>query len=80
LDIQTPANTDKEILVVAGEKETSFAKAMARQLASQIPNAKGMLIPKLGHVWNLQDPILFSQILRWWFAGDSFDQERVRLL
>jgi len=78
LDIQTPANTDKEILVVAGEKETSFAKAMARQLASQIPNAKGILIPKLGHVWNLQDPVLFSQILRWWFADEPFDFQKVR--
>jgi pimeloyl-ACP methyl ester carboxylesterase len=78
LDIQTPANTDKEILVVAGEKETPFAKAMARQLAAQIPNAKGMLIPKLGHVWNLQDPILFSQVLRWWFADEPFDLRKVR--
>lgn len=31
-DIQTPTHTEKEILVAAGEKETPFAKAMARQL------------------------------------------------
>lgn len=79
LDIQTPVNTDKEILVAVGEKETPFAKAMARQLVAQTPNAKGMLIPKLGHVWNLQNPIVFSQVLRWWFAGDPFDLRKVQI-
>jgi pimeloyl-ACP methyl ester carboxylesterase len=80
LDIRTPIQTNKEILVAAGEKETPFAKAMARQLVAQIPNVKGIWIPGLSHVWNLQDPVLFCQILRWWFAGESFDQENVRFL
>lgn len=79
LDIQTPIESDREILVAAGEKEAPFAKAMARKLAAQIPNAKGIFIPKLNHVWNLQDPVLFNQVLRWWFDGESFDQRNVIL-
>jgi len=80
LNIQTPINSGKKILVVAGEKETPFAISMARQLTAKIPNAKGVLMPGLGHVWNLQDPGLFNQVLRWWFAGEPFDQEKVRFL
>jgi pimeloyl-ACP methyl ester carboxylesterase len=78
LGIQTPTHSDKEILVIAGEKETPFAKAMARQLTAQIPGAQGIIIPKLGHVWNLQDPVLFGRVLRWWFAGEPFDFRKVR--
>jgi pimeloyl-ACP methyl ester carboxylesterase len=77
LDIHTPLDMEKEILVAAGEKETPFAKAMARQLVAQIPHAKGIMIPKLGHVWNLQDPELFAHVLRWWFAGEPFDLQKV---
>lgn len=66
--------------MAAGEKETPFAKAMARQLVAQIPNARGVLIPSLGHVWNLQDPVLFSQVLRWWLGGEPIDPEKVRFL
>ena len=80
LDIRAPTHTDKEILVVAGRKETPFAKAMARQLTRDIPGARGMIIPGVGHVWNLQDPRLFAQVLRWWFAGEAFDMQRVRFL
>ena len=73
LDIRAPIHTDKEILVIAGGKETPFAKSMARQLTRIIPGARGMIIPGVGHVWNLQDPQLFAQVLRWWFGGKAID-------
>ena len=78
LDIQTPVKTKKEILVVAGENETPFAKTMARRLTNQIPGAVGIFIPNSGHVWNLQDPALFAHVLRWWFAGESIDTEWIQ--
>jgi len=78
LDIQTPIQTDKEILVIAGSKETPFAKAMARKLTRIIPAARGMTIPGVGHVWNLQDPQHFAQVLRWWFGGKAFDGQGLR--
>jgi hypothetical protein len=54
-------------LVAVGGKETPFARSMARKLVSQIPGAEGILIPGLGHVWNMQDPQLFAQVARAWF-------------
>jgi pimeloyl-ACP methyl ester carboxylesterase len=67
LDIRTPVNTSIPVLVVVGGRETPFAKSMARDLTHQIPGAKGIVIPGLGHVWNMQDPQLFAMIARSWF-------------
>ena len=78
MDIQTPVDTKKEILVVVGEMETPFAKMMARRLTQQIPGAVGIIIPNLGHVWNLQNPDLFAHVVRWWLAGESIDMEWIR--
>jgi pimeloyl-ACP methyl ester carboxylesterase len=74
LDIRTPVNTSIPVLVAVGSKETPFAKSMACKLAQQIPGAKGILVPGLGHVWNMQDPQLFARVIRAWFAkGDILE-------
>ncbi len=78
MDIQTPLDTKKEVLVAVGEMETPFAKMMARRLSQQIPGAVGIMIPDSGHVWNLQNPDLFAHVVRWWFAGESIDMEWIR--
>jgi pimeloyl-ACP methyl ester carboxylesterase len=66
LDIRTSENTRIPVLVAVGGKETPFARSMARRLVRQIPAAKGIILPGLGHVWNLQDPQLFAEVVRTW--------------
>jgi len=66
LDIHTPRDTSIPVLVAAGSRETPFARGMARSLVRKIPASKGVLIPGLGHVWNLQDPQLFAEVVRTW--------------
>ena len=66
LDIRTPVNTSIPVLVAVGGRETPFARSMARRLVRQIPAARGIILPGLGHVWNLQDPQLFARIMRKW--------------
>jgi len=66
LDIRTPADTSIPVLVAVGGKETPFARFMARRLVKQIPAAKGILLPGLGHVWNMQHPQLFAEVIRTW--------------
>jgi pimeloyl-ACP methyl ester carboxylesterase len=78
MDVQTPIHTDKEVLVIAGENETPFAKTMARRLTRQIPSAVGIFIPNAGHVWNLQKPDLFARVVRWWFSGESIDMDWIQ--
>jgi len=68
LDIEMPSKTISPTLVVVGQKETFFAKQAARQLSRSIPGARGVMIPKVGHVWNLQAPDLFADTVRAWLA------------
>ena len=66
LDIRTPVETSIPVLVAVGGKETPFARSMARSLVRQIPAARGIILPGLGHVWNLQNPQLFARVMRKW--------------
>jgi pimeloyl-ACP methyl ester carboxylesterase len=67
LDIRTPVNTSIPVLVTVGSRETPFAKSMAHNLTHQISGAKSIVIPGLGHIWNMQDPQLFARVARSWF-------------
>lgn len=64
--IVTPARANRLLLVAVGQKETWFAKRMARQLHHTIAGATGVMVPGAGHVWNLQLPALFSEMVRAW--------------
>jgi pimeloyl-ACP methyl ester carboxylesterase len=75
LDIRTPVRTSIPVLVAVGGKETPFAKSMARSLVRQIPGARGIIIPGLGHVWNMQDPQLFASVARAWFNEGKLPAE-----
>ncbi|RPI31835.1 MAG: alpha/beta fold hydrolase [Chloroflexota bacterium] len=66
LEIETPVHFERPVLVVVGEKETFVARDMARKLAREIPGARGYVAPKVGHVWNLEAPGLFTDTLRAW--------------
>ncbi|MFC6591991.1 alpha/beta fold hydrolase [Deinococcus lacus] len=59
-------DTSNPVLVLAGERETLSAKQAARQLAAKLPNAQAWTVPKVGHVWNLEQPDLFSKVLHDW--------------
>lgn len=77
-DIRTPVRTGSPTLVVVGEKETWAAKSMARRLVATIPGAAGRVAPG-GHVWNLQHPALFAEVVRAW-VGDRPLPMELRLI
>ena len=77
LEFRTLVNTSIPVLVVVGGKETLFAKAMARKLTHRIPGAKGIIVPALGHIWNMQDPQLFARVTRKWFIDGTVPQELI---
>jgi len=56
--IQVPA------LVVVGDEDTLTPPDMARTLASNIPNAKLEIIPRAGHLSNIEQPEEFNRALR----------------
>ncbi|MEU7900212.1 alpha/beta fold hydrolase [Nonomuraea sp. NPDC049152] len=49
-------------LVLSGEKDKPNI-AHARQIAAAVPGAELRLVPDVGHLWNLEQPELFSRTL-----------------
>lgn len=73
-DIRTPINATNPILVAVGEKETSFARIMSIRLVRMLPESKGVVIPGVGHMWNLESPDLFTGLVRSWFLKGVLPQ------
>ncbi len=65
-DLTLPQATTSPLLAVVGEKETLPAKDAAHEIVATVPGARGVLVPKAGHVWNLEAPDLFSDMVRAW--------------
>lgn len=62
-------------LAVAGSRETFVAKDMVRVLIKDAPHAMGGIVKDAGHVWNLQFPRLFSDMVRAFFNEKPLPQE-----
>ena len=75
-DIRLPVNCQLETLVVVGEKETFAAKDMARKISAGLPKGKGLIIPGVGHAWNLQEPDVFAAVATDWLEGRPLDTSR----
>jgi pimeloyl-ACP methyl ester carboxylesterase len=61
---------DVPVLVMMGEKDYEVIKESARDLIKAIPHSEAYLVPKQGHVWNMESPGLFNQVLRSFIKGD----------
>jgi pimeloyl-ACP methyl ester carboxylesterase len=53
-------------LIVAGEKEYAVTRQSARDLIMAIDGAQGRTALRMKHNWNMQDPELFTQMVRSW--------------
>ncbi|NUM46564.1 MAG: alpha/beta hydrolase [Anaerolineales bacterium] len=79
-EIPTLTENQVPLLVLVGEKETFLAKQAARHLAKTIPHAHGYTVPALGHVWNLQNPDLFTETVRAWVNEKTLPSELRRIV
>lgn len=66
MSLQLPTETSVPLLVAVGERETWFAKQSARKIVATVPGAQGVVAPAAGHVWNLEKPQLFADMVRAW--------------
>ncbi|ATB30116.1 hypothetical protein MEBOL_003571 [Melittangium boletus DSM 14713] len=64
-----PTRATVPTLVAVGERETLPARRAARTLVATLTGARGVQVPSLGHVWNLQAPDLFTALVRAWSTG-----------
>jgi len=66
VSLRLPSQTATPFLALVGENETYFAKAAQRKIVASIQGAKGAIVPAVGHVWNLEQPELFCDVVRSW--------------
>lgn len=77
-----PQNLDKvtaPTLAVVGEKDTVPAKRSVSHLQDVMPNAKGYIVPRVGHQWNAENRELFSEMIRLWITSESVPEEFLRI-
>lgn len=77
--IETPSEARAPVLVAVGQKETPIAKTMARQLVAEIAGARGVAVPGVGHMWNLEAPDLFCGMIRAWVMDRALPAALVAL-
>lgn len=68
-------HADVPVLVMDGGKEYKVIKESAQDLLEVLPNATGITAPKLGHVWNIENPDLFNRVLRSWIMDENLPEE-----
>lgn len=77
--IVTPPDPHTPVLVAVGSKETPVAKAMARRLCQTMAGARGAMVPGAGHLWNLQFPDLFADMVRAWITDQPLPRQLLPL-
>ena len=75
----TLAHVDNLTLVVAGSSETDIIKQAVVDITHMMPNAQGRLAPGLGHGWNVENPDLFSAMVRAWIIDQPLPQALRRI-
>ncbi len=77
--IELPHKVQSPVLVVVGQKETIVAKHAAQQLIKEMEGARGVMVPGVGHAWNLEAPDLFTRTVRAWITDAPLPHELVAL-
>jgi pimeloyl-ACP methyl ester carboxylesterase len=79
---EMPDNLDKfpnSVLVMAGEKDYSVIKRCALDIADKLPCSNAYLATGVGHIWNLEAPELFNQVLHSFLSGKSLPDVLIKL-
>jgi pimeloyl-ACP methyl ester carboxylesterase len=76
--MEVPQGVQTPILVTFGQKEIWMTRAnrAARELCRTLP-AKAVMVPSVGHAWNLEAPDLFTETVRAWMTDQPLPKELV---
>ena len=74
--MRVPQRVTAPILVAVGQKEDVMMKRAARRLARTLP-AQAVMVPEVGHVWNLEAPDLFNETVRALITDQPLPRELV---
>lgn len=74
MSLTLPAAATSPLLVVTGVRDSLLAQNMARKLVHSIKGACSLTVPGVAHMWNLQAPDMFTDIVRAWISDDPLAQ------
>jgi pimeloyl-ACP methyl ester carboxylesterase len=72
--IELPHAVHVPMLIPVGQQETFVVQQAAREMSTTIQGAKGVMVPGMGHIWNLEAPDLFTQTVRSWVTDAPLPQ------
>lgn len=72
-------HADVPVLVMTGEKDYRIVNESALNLLNVLPNSKGAIALKVGHLWNIENPELFNNVLRSWLKGENLSDVLISL-
>lgn len=64
-------NVNVPVLVMTGQKDFIIIKESAIDLLNMLPNSKGAMALKVGHLWNMENPELFNSVLKSWLKEEN---------
>lgn len=76
--VKLPQGRHVPTLIAVGQEETFVSKHSAHEMSRVLPEARGVLIPGVGHFWNLEAPDLFTQTVRDWVTDERLPPNLVR--
>ncbi len=59
-------NANVPVLVMVGQKDFIIIKESMNNLLNELPMSDGAIALKVGHLWNIENPELFNNVLRKW--------------
>ena len=71
-------HADVPVLVMTGEKDYRIVNESALNLLNVLPNSKGAIALKVGHLWNIENPDLFNNVLRSWLKDTNLSNVLIR--
>ncbi len=64
-------NAHVPVLVMTGEKDYNIINESAKKLINVLPNSNRAYALKVGHIWNMENPELFNNVLKAWINDES---------
>ena len=77
--IQLPLKGQVPTLIAVGQQEAFVIKHAVYEMRRALPCARGVLVPGVGHFWNLEAPDVFTKTLRAWIQNEPLPPNLAQL-
>ena len=68
--VELPTESKVPTLIVVGQEESFVTKHAAYEMSRALSGARCVLVPGVGHLWNLEAHDLFTQTVRAWIQDE----------